>query len=333
MADRTERAVVGRLELAYEAFGDTDNPPLLLIAGLATQMLGWDDRFCMQLADNGFRVIRFDNRDIGLSTILHDAGVPDVMALLRGETPSATAYTLVDMADDTAGLLDALGLESAHIVGMSMGGMIAQQLAISHPHRARSLTSIMSTPSRAVGQARPDAQRVLLLPRGTDQETAAQRALQVYRVIGSPGYPLDERRVADVARRSFARGNDPAGVARLYAAILASPDRSPGLRTLRVPTLVLHGADDPLVQVDGGLATADTVPRARLVVFPGMGHDLPQWLWPRLVDEIVTHATSVLGPPPHALRPALPISQSAGRSMPLPDGLVRCAFSGKNSYR
>ena len=194
------------------------------------------------------------------------------------------------MADDTAGLLDALGLESAHIVGMSMGGMIAQQLAISHPHRVRSLTSIMSTPSRAVGQARLKAQRVLFLPPPTDQEAAAERALKVYRVIGSPGYPLDEGRVADVARRSFARGNDPAGVARQYAAIVVSPDRSPGLRALTIPTLVIHGEDDPLVQVDGGLATAKTVPGARLVVVPGMGHDLPQQLWPRLVDEIVTHA-------------------------------------------
>ena len=171
--------------------------------------------------------------------------------------------------------------------------MIAQQLAISHPHRVRSLTSIMSTPSRRVGQARRRAQRVLFLPQATDQEAAAERALRVYRVIGSPGYPLDERRVADVARRSFARGNNPAGVARQYAAIVVSPDRSPGLRTLTVPTLVLHGEDDPLVQVDGGRATADAVPGARLVVFPGMGHDLPQQLWPQLVDEIVTHAKSV----------------------------------------
>jgi len=151
MAERTERATVGRLELAYETFGDIDNPPLLLIAGLATQMLGWDEQFCMQLADNGFRVIRFDNRDIGLSTHLHDADVPNIRALLLGGTRSSAPYTLVDMADDTAGLIDALGLESAHVVGMSMGGMIAQQLAISHPHRVRSLTSIMSTPSRKVG--------------------------------------------------------------------------------------------------------------------------------------------------------------------------------------
>lgn len=290
MADRNQRAAVGRIELAYETFGDTDAPPMLLIAGLATQMLGWDEQFCMQLADNGFRVIRFDNRDVGRSTHLDDAGVPNLRAMMRGRGRSAAPYTLVDMADDTAGLLGALGLESAHIVGMSMGGMIAQQLAISHPHRARSLTSIMSTPSRAAGQARLRAQRVLFLPQATDQEAAAERALKVYRVIGSPGYRLNEGRVADVARRSFARGNDPAGVARQYAAIVVSPDRSPGLRALTIPTLVIHGEDDPLVQVDGGRATAKAVPGARLVVVPGMGHDLPQQLWPRLVDEIVTHA-------------------------------------------
>ena len=202
-------------------------------------------------------------------------------------------YTLMDMADDTAGLLDAFAFDSAHVVGMSMGGMIAQQLAISHPHRVRSLTSIMSTPSRRVGLPRAEAQRVLLLPAATDEDTAAERALQVYRVIGSPGYPLDECRVVDVARRSFVRGNDPAGVARQYAAIVASPDRSRGLRKLTIPTLVLHGDDDPLVQLNGGRATAQAVPRGRLVVFPGMGHDLPERLWPQLVDEIVTHAKSV----------------------------------------
>ena len=146
MADRSQRAAVGRIELAYETFGDTDAPPMLLIAGLATQMLGWDEQFCMQLADKGFHVIRFDNRDVGRSTHLDDAGVPNLRAMMRGRGRSAAPYTLVDMADDTAGLLDALGLESAHIVGMSMGGMIAQQLAISHPHRVRSLTSMMSTP-------------------------------------------------------------------------------------------------------------------------------------------------------------------------------------------
>ncbi len=292
MANRTERVTVGRIELAYETFGDTGAPPMLLIAGLATQMLGWDERFCMRLADNGFRVIRFDNRDVGRSTHLVNAGTQDIIGLLRG-MKRAVPYTLMDMADDAAGLLDALALESAHVVGMSMGGMIAQQLAISHPHRVRSLTSIMSTPSRRIGRARAEAQRVLLLPAATDEDAAAERALRVYRVIGSPGYPLDECRVTDVARRSFVRGNDPAGVSRQYAAIAVSPDRSAGLRKLTVPTLVLHGEDDPLVQVNGGRATADAVPQGRLVVFPGMGHDLPEQLWPQLVDEIVAHAESV----------------------------------------
>jgi len=296
MPDQIQRAAVGDLVIAYESFGDPSDTPMLLVAGLATQMLGWDERFCQQLADQGFSVIRFDNRDIGLSSHLTEAGVPDVLAVLRGDqTASAPPYTLVDMARDTAGLLDALDVDSAHVVGASMGGMIAQQLAIGHRDRVRSLTSIMSTPSREVGQARPEAGAALLLPPPTDADQAVQRALAVYRVIGSPGYPLDERSLAQVARRSFARGNDPAGVARQYCAIAVSPDRTSGLRDVSVPTLVIHGEDDPLVQVDGGRATADAVPDGRLVVIPGMGHNLPEPLWSQLVEEIVTHARSAEG--------------------------------------
>jgi pimeloyl-ACP methyl ester carboxylesterase len=290
MDDTINVATAGDIELAYQTFGSPSDPPLLLVMGLATQMLGWDERFCGRLADAGFHVIRFDNRDIGLSTHLDAAPVPDVLALL-GDPGAATApYTLPDMADDTAGLLDALGLDSAHVVGASMGGMIAQELAIRHPERVRSLTSIMSTPSRAAGQARPEALAVLFLPPPTDLESAGRRAVQVYRVIGSPGYPLDEPRVDATARLAFERGHDPAGVARQIAAIAVSPDRTPGLRELDVPTLVLHGADDPLVEVDGGEATAAAVPGARLVVIPGMGHNLPAPLWPQIVDEIVTLA-------------------------------------------
>jgi pimeloyl-ACP methyl ester carboxylesterase len=296
MTNRIQRAPVGDLEIAHESFGDSADPPLLLVVGLATQMLGWDERFCIQLADHGFRVIRFDNRDIGLSTHLTDAGVPDVAALLAGDRSSpAPPYTLLDMARDTAGLLDALGLESAHVVGASMGGMIAQQLAIGHRGRVRSLTSIMSTPSREVGQARPEAMAALFLPPPRDSNQAAERALQVYRVIGSPGYPLDEPRLADLARRSFARGHDAAGVVRQLSAIAVSPDRTPGLRELRVPTLVVHGEDDPLVGVDGGIVTADAVRGARLVMIPGMGHNLPEPLWPQLIEEIVIHARSAEG--------------------------------------
>ncbi|MBS2937966.1 alpha/beta fold hydrolase [Nocardioides sp. J2M5] len=291
MTDQVERATVGDVDLAHESFGDPADPPLLLVMGLATQMLGWDERFCARLADEGFHVVRFDNRDVGLSTHLDAAGVPDIGALMTGDPAAAPPpYTLVDMSRDVEGLLDALGLESAHVVGASMGGMIAQQLAIARPGRVRSLTSIMSTPSRELGAPRPEAMAALFLPPPTDEDTAAQRALEVYRVIGSPAYPLDETRLADVARRAYARGYDAAGVARQYAAILASPDRRPGLRELDVPTLVIHGEDDPLVQVAGGLATADAVPGARLVVVPGMGHNLPEPLWPQLVDDVAAHA-------------------------------------------
>jgi pimeloyl-ACP methyl ester carboxylesterase len=287
---------VGDLDIAYESFGDPADPPLLLVAGLATQMLGWDERLCVQLADQGFWVVRFDNRDVGLSTHLAEAGTPDVGAVLRGdETAPAPPYTLLDMAGDTAGLLDALDLPSAHVVGASMGGMIAQQLAIGHPDRVRSLTSIMSTTCREVGKSRPEAMAALFLPPPRDSDEAAERALQVYRVIGSPAYPLDEFRLADVARAAFARGHDAAGVARQLSAIAVSPDRTPGLRALRVPTLVIHGQDDSLVEVDGGVATAEAVPGARLVVIPGMGHNLPESLWPTFVDEIVDHARSAEG--------------------------------------
>ena len=294
MTKHTQQATVGDVVIAYESFGDPEDPPVLLVMGLATQMLGWDERFCVQLADEGFWVIRFDNRDIGLSTHLTEAGTPDLRGLLEGsESAAAPPYTLVDMARDTAGLLVELGLDSAHVVGASMGGMIAQQLAIGHRNRVRSLTSIMSTPSRDVGQASPEAMAALFLPPPTDADQAAERSLQVYRVIGSPGYRLDEKRLADTARRSFARGHDPAGVARQFSAIVASPDRTPGLRDLDVPTLVIHGKDDPLVQVEGGRATAEAVPGARLIVFPGMGHNLPEPLWPQIVDLIATHVRSV----------------------------------------
>ena len=282
------------VELAYETFGDRSARPLLLVMGLGTQMLSWHDDFCAALVERDFFVVRFDNRDVGLSTHLHDAGPPDLMAALTGDT-SRAAYTLEDMAADTAGLLEALEVPAAHVVGASLGGMVAQTLAIRHPEQVLSLTSIMSTVSPQVGSPTDEASAVLLAPPATDRASAVQRALTAYRVIGSPGYPLDEEWLADVAGRAYDRGYDPAGVGRQLVAVYASGDRTEGLRGLRVPTLVLHGEDDPLVQVAGGRATAEAVPDAELIVRPGMGHNLPRQLWPTVVDAIARNADRARG--------------------------------------
>jgi pimeloyl-ACP methyl ester carboxylesterase len=285
------------IEVAYERFGDPDGPPVLLIMGLATQMLGWPDGFCEMLASRGVHVVRFDNRDVGLSTHLHDAPRPDVMAAVGGDTSSAS-YVLADMAADAVGLLDALELASAHIVGASMGGMIAQIVAIDYPDRVRSLTSIMSTTGDArVGQSTQAALRALLSPPGSTREDAMERAVRVFRVIGSPGFELDVDELRDRTGRSFDRANDPQGVARQMLAVIASPDRTAGLRSVSAPTLVLHGADDSLVNVSGARATAEAVPGAELVIIDGMGHDLPQPLWPQItgrIAELVARAESVV---------------------------------------
>jgi pimeloyl-ACP methyl ester carboxylesterase len=282
-----QRAEVGGgIEIAYQTFGDRSDPPVLLVMGLATQMLGWPLGFVNALVERRHFVVRFDNRDIGLSTHLHDAPAPDVLAALAGDTSSAS-YSLSDMAADTAGLIDALGLESAHVVGASMGGMIAQTLAIGHPDRVRSLTSIMSTTGhRSVGQASKTALAVLLAPPARSRDEAVERLVNTYRVIGSPGFEFDETALRERAALSYDRGYDPAGVARQLLAIHASGDRTPSLRTLRIPSLVLHGAEDPLIHVSGGRATAGAIPDAQLVVVDGMGHDLPRELWPLLMGHI-----------------------------------------------
>jgi pimeloyl-ACP methyl ester carboxylesterase len=280
------RAGPSGVDIAYEQFGDLSAPPVLLVMGLATQMLGWPDEFCSALVTRGLRVIRFDNRDVGLSTHLHDARPPDVMAALSGDASSAT-YTLSDMATDSVGLLDGLGLESAHIVGASMGGMIAQTIVIEHPDRVRSLTSIMSTTGDAsVGQARPEALGALLSAPATSRQEAVDRTVAIFRVIGSPGFELDEADLRERAGLAYDRADDPLGVARQLVAIVASGDRTASLRSVNVPTLVLHGAEDPLVDVSGGRATAEAVPDAELVVFDGMGHDLPRALWPAIEARI-----------------------------------------------
>jgi methylmalonyl-CoA mutase N-terminal domain/subunit len=281
-------ADIGEIQLCYETFGNPEDPPLLLIMGLATQMLGWPDEFCGLLAEAGHYVIRFDNRDIGLSTHLDDSAPVDIAAVLSGDLSSA-AYTVSDMARDATGLLDALGLDSAHIVGASMGGMIAQAMAIEHPDRVRSLTSIMSTTGNPlVGQPTPQATAALLAPRPSDREGTIERVVANYRVIGSPGFEFDEAALRERAARSYDRANDPAGVMRQMAAVPAGGDRTEELTRLRLPTLVIHGKQDPLATLSGGVATAEAIPDAELILFEGMGHDLPRELWPEITQAIAT---------------------------------------------
>jgi pimeloyl-ACP methyl ester carboxylesterase len=235
-------------------------------------------------------VIRFDNRDIGLSTHLADAPLPDVRAALFGN-PSSASYRLSDMAADTIGLLDALGLDSAHLVGASMGGMIAQAAAIEYPFRVRSLTSIMSsTGDPSVGQATPKALEALLSPPASTRAEAIDRTVSIVRVIGSPGFELDEEDLRERTGLAYDRSNDPIGVGRQLVAIAASGDRSAALRSLSVPALVIHGADDPLVDVSGGRATARAIPGAELIVYDGMGHHLPPGLWAEVARRIAAFA-------------------------------------------
>ena len=280
---RAQKADTGSVTLAYETFGESGRPPVLLIMGLGAQMVGWHPDFCEALAV-GRQVVRFDNRDVGESQWLE--GTVDLMACMGGDTSSAV-YTLEDMADDSAGLLDVLGLESAHIVGASMGGMIAQSLAIRHPSRVRSLTSIMSTTGEpGIAQPTEAATAALMSPPAASRDEAMERALEVNAVIGSPGYTRNERDIRDRAAQAWDRGVNPAGFARQLAAVYASGDRTPKLRSLDVPTLVVHGEDDPLVPVAAGRATAEAIPGAELWLIPGMGHDLPRPLWPDLIVRI-----------------------------------------------
>jgi pimeloyl-ACP methyl ester carboxylesterase len=278
------------LEIVYQEMGDPSGEPLVLVMGLATQMLAWDEGFCSLLADRGFRVIRFDNRDIGRSTKLQSAGVPSRLDMMSGRRATAP-YLLRDMARDTTGLMDHLGIDSAHVAGASMGGMIVQTMAIEHPERLRSMVSIMSTTgSRWTGLPSWRAMGVLLGAPPRNREAGIERAVKTFKVIGSPGYPFDEERIRDIAARSYDRGHSAAGVVRQLHAITASGDRTSALRNVRVPTTVIHGKRDVLVRPGGGRATARAIPGARLKMIEGMGHDLPRELWPTVVEEIAATA-------------------------------------------
>jgi pimeloyl-ACP methyl ester carboxylesterase len=286
-------ADVNGIEIYYETVGDPNDPTMLLVMGLGTQMLGWDPEFCRLLADRGFHVVRYDNRDVGLSTHL-DQPV-DLFAVLgsfAGGDPVDVPYLLTDMAADAVGLLDHLGADRAHVVGVSMGGMIAQTLAIEHRARVATLTSIMSTTGDPdVGAPTAEAMEAITAPPATTREEAADTFVMHAHTWGSPAY-IDEDRLRAISNAAYDRANDPEGGNRQLAAVLASGSRSEALRQLAVPTLVIHGTADKLVTPSGGERTAEVVPDAKLMMIEGMGHDLPPQLWPQLVDAIATHAAA-----------------------------------------
>jgi len=284
------------IELAYERFGDSADPAIVLVMGLGTQMIAWPDELCEDLAGRGFSVVRFDNRDVGESTHLTGARAPRLVEILSRRKPPP--YTVDDMAADVVGLLDALHLDRVHLVGASLGGFIAQTVALQAPERLHSLTLMMtSTGSRRVGQA--DARLLGRLLRGRvvrNREEAMDAVVETFRVIGSQGYALDEERLRDVGGRSFDRGYDRAGYLRQLSAATAQRNRTEGLRELDLPTLVMHGFSDRLVRPSGGLALARAIPRARFVGFNGMGHDLPRPLWPEFADHITAIARRAQSP-------------------------------------
>jgi pimeloyl-ACP methyl ester carboxylesterase len=287
------------IDIAYDETGDAKAPAILLIMGLGTQMIAWTEPFCAALADRGYRVIRFDNRDIGLSSKIETAPPVDLaatMARAMAGKPIDAPYTLDDMAADAMGLMDALGIERAHIVGASMGGMIAQIIAANHGQRVRSLTSIMSSSGDpGLPPAKPEAIAALLAPRPgiENRETAILHGMGVYRVIGSPGFPTPEVELRAKVERALDRSYYPNGVGRQFLAIIANGSRAQMLERIAIPTLVIHGADDPLVPVEAGEDTAKRIPGAQLRVIPGMGHDLATGLIPILVGAIATHCKTV----------------------------------------
>jgi pimeloyl-ACP methyl ester carboxylesterase len=284
--------VGGGIELCHQELGAPDAPPVVLVMGIGAQMVNWPDGFCELIAERGFRVIRFDNRDCGRSTWLTEAGVPSVTDAWQRRLTDPP-YLLADMAGDVAGLLEALEIGAAHIVGASLGGFVAQTLAIERPERMISLTSISSSTGQgAVGYPTEAAMSALMTRPASDRDGFVQGLVAARRVIGSPGFELDEQLVRDTAARAWERGLNPDGTQRQLVASICSGSRTDRLRGIEVPTLVMHGADDPLIHVSGGRATAAAIPGARLVEIDGWGHDLPPALWDRLAGEIAAHAAS-----------------------------------------
>ena len=290
-------AKANNIEIVFDTFGDPSGSPILLIMGLGAQMIDWKDEFCERLASRDYWVIRYDNRDVGLSTKFDDAGVPNMLKMLVASSQGErleSPYTIKDMADDAAGLLDALEIEKAHVIGVSMGGMIAQSMAVHHPTRLATLISIMSSTGEPdLPPPTPEALAVLTTPAPTDREGYIGSSVEGWKVLSGPKFPPDEKLLREHAGLKFDRGLHPAGVARQMAAILASGGRRESLKSVTTPTLVIHGDADPLVPVEGGVDTADAIPGAELIIMEGMGHNLPDELWPQLIDAIVIHSSRI----------------------------------------
>jgi len=281
------------ITIEYDTFGDPNGRPLLMIMGFGAQMTRWRPEFCELLANEGHYVIRFDNRDVGLSQKFGELGIPDMAELAaeaaRGGNPKVP-YTLFDMADDAAGLLDALGIETAHICGASMGGMIAQCMAIKHGQRMRSMTSIFSTTGNPeLPPATEEAMAALTSPAGTTLEEVLDRAVKNAKIIGSPAYPEPDADVRARAKADFERSFYPEGASRQFVAIGATGNRKPALQSVSMPTLVIHGKADPLVPVEGGIDTHEAIKGSKLRLYEGMGHNLSEPLWPEIVAEITAH--------------------------------------------
>jgi pimeloyl-ACP methyl ester carboxylesterase len=304
---------VGRgITLCYETFGERSNPTALLIMGLGTQMVAWPDDFCGELAARGLHVVRFDNRDIGRST--HVKGRPPNRRELLLRSGRAARYTLGDMADDAAGLLAELDLAPAHVIGASMGGMIAQTLAARHPQAVSSLVSIMSTTgSRRVGQPSLRVYPIFLGRPPRERAALIAHMERLFAAIGSPGLPRDAEDIRAIAEVSYERDHDPEGSGRQLAAIIAAGNRTAEIERITAPTLVIHGSADPLIAPSGGRATARAIPGARLMMIEGMGHDLPRAAWPRIIDGIAALALGADGRSNGHLPPPARSPSRAGR--------------------
>ena len=281
------------IEIEYDTFGNPSGKPLLLIMGLGSQMISWIPEFCELFVQKGFYVIRFDNRDVGLSTKFDDAGVPNVMQIVtkaRNGEKIDPPYTLEDMADDAVALLDALNIEKAHVCGASMGSMIAQVIAYRHPSRILSLVSIMgSTGNPELPEPKPEAMQVLVVPMPSKRERYIKESVKRWRVLWG-SYPYDEELRKELAEQAYDRSFYPDGQTRQLVAILANGDRRERLKSIKVPTLVIHGKDDPLVPMEGGIDTSKNIPGAELLLVDKMGHSLPPEVWTQVSDAIAENA-------------------------------------------